>query len=77
MSTEQTGEAENHKKSRRNENCMVMSSKKFYHNKGQKDASKNRYNRPNDFLFGLFNSTKEAQENDAYDKGWRHGRKKR
>lgn len=56
-----------------------MSKTDYYHNKGQEDASQGKYKPPHGLLEDLLDWTargmkKIAEENSAYNEGWRHAK---
>ncbi|MCF8460301.1 MAG: hypothetical protein K9G46_06230 [Flavobacteriales bacterium] len=52
-------------------------SKKDFKEKGHDDGQKSDYNRPNDFMMGVFNTTKQNKEIDEYNDGYEKGKKNR
>ena len=53
--------------------------KNYYHNKGEIDAKKGKYEPPHDLFDELttwsdYGMKKIREENDAYDKGWKNTR---
>lgn len=61
------------------EKGMVMSNTEHYHNKGQEDAARGKYEPPHGMVEDLTTWSsdamrKMAEENKAYDEGWRHAK---
>ena len=54
-----------------------MSKLKRYHDKGQKDFTKKKFEKPNNFMWGYFNTDSQVKENKAYEAGWDNARKQR